>query len=260
MTAMRLISATIPILAAAIWIPASVTAFEAQGHRGARGLMPENTIAGFARAVAAGVHMLELDVVMSADGELVVHHDLQLSPYLARGGDGKWIEPPASVLRSMTWAAIQKIDVGRIKPGSRYARRFAKQQAIDGTRIPKLSDVFDWLHNSGADHVGLNIETKINPLQPDLSPTPEALAEAVVKLARGEAERRTIVIQSFDWRTLRRVQEIAPELATSYLSAQQAWLDNIQRDQDGTSPWTAGADVDDYRGSVPRLIKAPGGR
>ena len=238
----------------------SADAFEAQGHRGARGLAPENTIAGFARALAAGVHMLELDVVMSADNELVVHHDLTLSPHLARGSDGNWIEPPAPALRSMTWAQIKKIDVGRIKPGSRYARRFAKQQAVDGTGMPKLSAVLDWLRNSGADHVGLNIETKINPLRPELSPRPEALAEALVNLVKEEAVRRTIVIQSFDWRTLRRVQEIAPQLATSYLSAQQIWLDNIQRDQDGTSPWTAGRDVDDHAGSVPRLIKSSGGR
>ena len=67
-------------------------------------------------------------------------------------------------------------------------------------------------------------------------------------------------VQSFDWRTLRHVQSRAPGVATVYLSAQQEWLDNIRRGQDGPSPWTAGLDIDDFAGSIPRLVQAAGGR
>ena len=86
-----------------------------------------------------------------------------------------------------------------------------------------------------------------------------AMAEALVALltTAGVSERATI--QSFDWRSLRKVQEIAPTLPTVYLTAEQSWLDNQERGRPGTSPWTAGFDVDAYDGSVPRTVKAAGG-
>ena len=67
-------------------------------------------------------------------------------------------------------------------------------------------------------------------------------------------------IQSFDWRTLRHVQTLAPEIPTVYLTAQQRWLDNVEIGRPGRSDWTAGLDVDDFGGSVPRLVAAAGGR
>jgi glycerophosphoryl diester phosphodiesterase len=66
-------------------------------------------------------------------------------------------------------------------------------------------------------------------------------------------------VQSFDWRSLHAVQSLAPEIKTSYLTVQQQWFDNVQAGRPGTSPWTAGMDVDDYGGSIPRTIKQAGG-
>ena len=69
-----------------------------------------------------------------------------------------------------------------------------------------------------------------------------------------------VIIQSFDWRTLQEVQRRAPAVEISYLSAQQNWRDNLRKGEAGPSPWTAGFDLDDFGGSVPRLVKAAGGR
>ncbi|NIQ56323.1 MAG: glycerophosphodiester phosphodiesterase, partial [Gammaproteobacteria bacterium] len=89
----------------------------------------------------------------------------------------------------------------------------------------------------------LNVETKLSPLNPRLTPAPEIFAKRVVDTvtAAGAADR--VTVQSFDWRTLRHVQSIAPGIATAYLTARQRWLDNIQAGQPGPSPWTAGLDV-----------------
>ncbi len=74
----------------------------------------------------------------------------------------------------------------------------------------------------------------------------------------GAAGRTTV--QSFDWRTLKVAQDLAPEIATAYLTAEQNWLDNIERGRPGASRWTAGLDVDAFDGSVPRLIEQAGGQ
>ncbi|MBT8330937.1 MAG: hypothetical protein KJP06_01290, partial [Deltaproteobacteria bacterium] len=106
------------------------------GHRGSAGLMPENTLAGFSRACELGVDAVELDVLVSADGEIVVYHDFRLKPDLTRKPDGLWLNsglPPA--IRDLQLADLKRYDVGRLKPGSRYSRRYPEQQSADGERI-----------------------------------------------------------------------------------------------------------------------------
>ena len=72
-----------------------------QGHRGARGLFPENTLSGFAAALAIGVDSFELDVAVTADGVPVVSHDAALNPDLARGPDGAWLTAPGPLIRTL---------------------------------------------------------------------------------------------------------------------------------------------------------------
>jgi len=85
--------------------------------------------------------------------------------------------------------------------------------------------------------------------------TPRTLVEQL----RGAGATGRITVQSFDWRTLRHIQSLAPEVETSYLTAQQRWLDNVRAGRPGASPWTAGLDVDNFEGSIPRMIKQAGG-
>ena len=76
------------------------------GHRGARGLFPENTLEGFAAAAALGLDGIELDVALTADGVPVVCHDPVLNPALARGPDGAWIAAPGPLIHALPEAAL----------------------------------------------------------------------------------------------------------------------------------------------------------
>jgi len=100
----------------------------------------------------------------------------------------------------------------------------------------------------------------VTPLAPADTLPPAAFADTLVDVIRDAGMISRVSIQSFDWRTLQQVQATAPEIETVYLSAQQRWLDNIEQGKPGVSPWTAGVDVDDFGGSVPRMVAAAGGR
>ena len=194
----------------------TAAAFDLQGHRGARGHAPENTLAGFARALAIGVDTLELDVGVTRDGVVVIHHDRRLNPDLARGPDGKWVRAPAPTIYSLTYAELARYDVGRIRPGSEYARRFPHQQPIDGTRIPRLAELFELVKKS---EVRFNIETKLSSDAPDETLPPEPFARALLAEVRKAGVERRTTIQSFDFRTLAVVQREAPVVRTAYLTS-----------------------------------------
>jgi glycerophosphoryl diester phosphodiesterase len=233
--------------------------FDLQGHRGARGLAPENTLVAFARALSLGVTTLELDTVVTRDGVVIVSHDAALNPDLTRGPDGKWLEAPGPIILTLTRAELLRYDVGRLRPGSLSALRFPEQVGVDGTRIPTLAEVYALSKKAGNAAVRLNVETKLDPTKPGETPPPEPFAEAVLAVVRAAGALARTSIQSFDWRTLLHVQKIAPEVETCYLTVQTG-EDQIQAGKPGASPWLAGLDVDDHGGSVPRLVKAAGGR
>jgi glycerophosphoryl diester phosphodiesterase len=237
----------------------SVAAFDLQGHRGARGLAPENSLASFERALRHGVTTLELDIAVTRDGVVVVHHDLALNPDITRDADGRWLEKPSAPIHTLDWAQLQTYDVGRIKPGTRYAAQHPRQEAIDGTRVPRLADLFDLVKRGGHDQVRFAIETKLSPLQPEATLAPERFAAVAVDEIRKAGMQQRVQILSFDWRTLQAVQRIAPEIPTVYLTAQQRWLDNIGAQRSEDSPWTAGLRLRDH-GSVAQMIKAAGGK
>ncbi len=233
------------------------SALDLQGHRGARGLSPENTLPSFQRALELGVTTLELDIAITRDGVLVIHHDPTLNPNTTRDAAGRFIEQRPAI-HSMTWAELQAYDVGRLKPGTDYARQYPEQQPVDGTRIPRLADLFDLVRRSGDDKVRFAIETKITPDRPQETPAPEPFARAVVDEIRKAGVAARSQILSFDWRTLQVVQKIAPEIQTVYLTAQQRWLDNVGAGSPEGSRWTAGFQYRDH-GSIPKMIKAAGG-
>jgi glycerophosphoryl diester phosphodiesterase len=231
------------------------------GHRGAAGLLPENTLAAFRKALDLGVDGLELDVLLTSDGELVVHHDFTLKSEIARAPDGKWIPGSAErVIRGLSLAEVRTYDVGRLQPGTRYASRYPEQQPADGERIPTLREVLALLKDRKDSRTRLFIEIKTSPEKPDWTPPPEAVADATLKVLKETDTLPQAMILSFDWRALVHVQKTAPQVPTVYLSLVSSGLDNIQPGRPGPSPWTAGIDVDEYQGSVPRAVRAAGGR
>jgi glycerophosphoryl diester phosphodiesterase len=248
----RALIVLLPIVAAA-----SAQAFDLQGHRGARGLAPENTLEGFALALSIGVTTLELDLAMTRDGVLVVSHDRRLNPDHTRL-DGNFLAAEGAPIRTLSLAELQRYDVGRLRPGSAYAADFPQQQPVDGARIPTLAALFDQVARAGADHVRFNIETKITPTSGADTPDPDAFASAAASAVRAAGVTARSSVQSFDWRTLMALKRIAPEIDRVCLTAEALNFDTVRRGEPGPSPWTAGLDIDDFAGSVPRMVAAAG--
>jgi glycerophosphoryl diester phosphodiesterase len=233
--------------------------YDLQGHRGARGLAPENTLPAFMRALDLQVTTLELDTGLTKDDIVVISHDPVLNPDLARDASGQWVTEKIAI-RSLTYAQLSKFDVGRIRPGSRYAETFAQQQAMDNTGIPTLDTLFEMVRQRGKEKVRFNIETKISPLKPDETASPEAMVRALLAVIEKNNVASRTTIQSFDWRTLQISQRLAPAIQTAYLTIQQGQLNNTGDVLKGTaSPWTAGLAARDGE-SLASLIKRAGGK
>jgi glycerophosphoryl diester phosphodiesterase len=231
------------------------------GHRGAAGLLPENTVAAFRRACELGVDGVELDVLVSADGELVVHHDYRLKPEIARTPDGTWVSSSTSpAIKDLTLAQLKAYDVGRLQPKTSYAARYPEQTPVEGERIPTLKQVIQLFKTACAASTRLLIEIKTSPEDPALTSPPEAVVDKVAALVRAEGITERVLVISFDWRSLVHIQKTAPGVATAYLTMVGGGLNNLKPGQLGTSPWTAGIDVDDFSGSAPKAVKAAGGR
>ncbi len=242
------------IVALMPFVALPAAAFDLQGHRGARGLTPENTLPAFERALALGVTTLELDIGLSADGVVVVAHDPYLNPLITRDAAGQWLAgSKGPLIRSLSLAQLQAYDVGRIQPGTPYASTFSNQQPVDGTHIPTLAALFDRVKLLGAGQVRFNIETKLHPEMPGDTASPEAMTAALLQVVRDAGMLTRISIQSFDWRTLQIVQRLAPAVPTVYLSVQSASSNNIT-----SGAWTAGFKIAEHA-SVPAMVKAAGG-
>jgi glycerophosphoryl diester phosphodiesterase len=233
-------------------------AFDLEGHRGARGVAPENTLAAFRRALEIGVTTIETDLAVTKDDVVVISHNPSLNPDLVRDPDGHWLASPGPAIRTLTFGELRRYDVGRIDPKSAYARQFPNQRAVDGERFPKLSELFDLAKASGKP-VRFNIETKITPTSGADTPDPATFARLVIEAVRAGNVVDRATVQSFDWRTLIEVKRIAPEIETSCLTIQTMDDDTVQQAPDGgPSRWHAGLALRDHGGSLPALVKAAG--
>ncbi len=230
-----------------------------QGHRGARGIRPENSLAGFAAALSVGLTTIEIDVGITADQHVVIMHDRYLNPATVRDASGQWLDGPGPSVWSLTLAQLRQYDIGRMDPDSDYARDFPDQVATDGTRVPTLEELVRLIRHAGNDKIRFNIETKISPQAPDETCDAETFATRIIaEFQRLEITERC-TIQSFDWRTLQHTQRLAPQVVTGYLSVQQSWFDTIWADAERPSPWTGRWQYSDHGKSVPNMIKAAGG-
>jgi glycerophosphoryl diester phosphodiesterase len=206
-------------------------------------MFPENTVEGFVAASALGVEAFELDVGMTADGVVVVSHDLALNPDLVRDGTGGWLNGRGPLIRSLSYAALSCYDVGRVRPGSRTAALFPEQAACDGARIPTLAAVL-----AAVPVARFTIEVKTDPAHPDRTASPQVLTDAMLAVvdAAGAAER--VVVESFDWRVQRHVRRTRGDIRL-------AWLSRAETVRDARLWWdgvAAGA-------SVPAQVAAEGG-
>jgi glycerophosphoryl diester phosphodiesterase len=198
------------------------------------------------------VTTLETDLAVTADGVVVLSHDPVLNPDLTRAADGQWTGGVA--IRSLSFADLERYDIGRLNPASRYAGQFPGQKPADGQRFPTLAALFAM---AGPD-VRFNIEIKTSPAKPELTLPPDRFAElAVAGIRQAGMESRT-TLQSFDWRGLLAVRRLAPEIATGCLSIESNGFDTVGRASGQPSPWLAGLDLAAHGGSLPRMAKAAG--
>jgi len=232
----------------------AAAAFDLQAHRGGRGLAPENTLAAFRQAVALGVTTLETDLAITQDDAVVISHEPRLNPDLVRGPDGQWLQGTGPTLHSLPLAELKRYDIGRLNPASPYGRQFPRQRPADGERFPTLAEVYA----VAPAPMRLNIETKIDPTQPDNTVDPVTFVRLVVEQVKAARAVDRTMIQSFDWRTLREARKVAPEIATACLTIETANNDTVRRHDAVPSPWLGGLDLKAHGGSLPRLARAAG--
>jgi glycerophosphoryl diester phosphodiesterase len=196
----------------------NVYAIDIYGHRGARGLSPENTLPAYQTALNLDVDYVDMDVVMTKDRVLVVQHDLALNPDITRDKGGNWIKNKHLLVKNLTLKELQQYDVGRINPRAAYAKLFPHQISKDGTPIPTLREVIQFVKRHAKKKVGFQIEIKTDPEHPELTYTPEEIAEALVKILKEENIARQTEVQAFDWRCLQALQKLDGDIATAYLT------------------------------------------
>ena len=195
-------------------VRAVISTVEVHGHRGARGLRPENTLSGFAHAVALGVDAIELDAGLSADGTVVLNHDQTLSarnladtaPAQQDDPDYPYVGRP---IRELTLAQLRTVVAG------------------DGSNIPTLAEACALLAPS---HVELSVELKTDPTWTDEETALFTAAVADVLRTHDLAQRARLL--AFDWRVLTEARRHCPELGRVALLERKTLALN--------TPWLAG--------------------
>lgn len=177
------------------------------GHRGARAIYAENTIAGFLYAIESGADALELDVHVTGDGVLVVAHDPRINREICTGPH------TGAAIRDLTLAEVRQCDCGSVTNP-----RFPRQKAVPGARLPTLDEVLDL--GARAD-LQFDIEVKSYPDHPEWSPAPESFARMVIDAVRARRLAARVVIQSFDFRVLLAAKQLAPEIRLAALWEEQ---------------------------------------
>ncbi len=233
-------------------------------HRGGAGLFPENTLAAVKYALFLGVDAIEIDVQLTADGQVVVYHDLELNPDITRHESGEWLVKPGPAVKSLTYEQLYAYDVGSARPGSDYAKKHPERRNIDGERIPLLQDVIDLMRSDGRGNERLWVEIKTDPTRPELSSDGVETAEAVLAILGANAFFSRSAVLSFDWSALKHVQKRKPRMRVVYVTMDPGWL----RRDGGQDPaankqtqlkWRAGVDLDAYKGSMPEAVAVNGG-
>ena len=193
--------------------------FDKEGHRGCRGLMPENTIPAMLRAIDLGVTTLEMDALITHDRKVIISHDPYFSAEITTKPDGHFMthaEEKSFILFNMDYAATQSYDVG-LKPNPGFPR----QEKLAAHK-PLLSDLIDsveeYCRNQGRAGPFYNIETKSLPSTDNIyHPPPEEFVDLLMQVILSKSILSRTIIQSFDPRTLVIIHKKYPETKTSLL-------------------------------------------
>ena len=201
------------LAAALLTLGASAVAasFDVEGHRGARGLEPENTMPAFARAVALGVDTLELDVAITRDGVPVVSHSPLVEGAICSAPTGQPALATGVTIHSLDWRDVQRFDCGS-KPNPAFGR----QAARPGAGIPRLSDVLQLARTAG---VRVNVETKVTPAweASGVTPAPSVFVTLIAAALRDAGMLNAATLQSFDPRVFPLAHQAMPGVPLAWL-------------------------------------------
>ncbi|MBX2947520.1 MAG: glycerophosphodiester phosphodiesterase [Cyclobacteriaceae bacterium] len=193
--------------------------FDLQGHRGARGLLPENTIPAFIKALDYGVTTIELDLAVTKDGRVIVSHEPWMSAEICLQPDGSEIAKADEMnfnIYQLTYDEVEKFDCG-----SRGNSRFPEQEKRSAHK-PLLSDVIiaveDYIKNNSRYEVDYNIEIKSRKDGDNIyHPTPQEFSDKVYQLVDQYLPWERIVVQSFDLRVLKYWKTTYPHVRLAFL-------------------------------------------
>ncbi|RIJ43061.1 glycerophosphodiester phosphodiesterase family protein [Pontibacter oryzae] len=198
---------------------APLPAFDTEGHRGARGLMPENTIPAMIKAIDLGVTTIEMDCHITKDGKVVVTHDPHLNPAYARTPQGQNITEEEShkyAVYQMDYEQVRAFEMGT-KPYDLYP-----QQQKTKTYIPLLAELVDsvqaYLKENKLPQVFYNIEVKSKEGKDgELHPAPAEFVSRMVEVLQQKEITPYVIIQSFDKRALQELRRQYPQVRASLL-------------------------------------------
>jgi len=193
--------------------------FDKQGHRGCRGLMPENTIPAMLKALDLGVTTLEMDIAITKDKKPVLSHEPWFAQDITTKPDGTYMgewEERKYVIYWMSYEQVKTFDVG-MKPHP----RFPQQQKMKVVK-PLLADVIDSCEKhataTGRSLPYYNIETKTDPqLDSVFHPMPAEFVDLLMSVINEKGIKDRVIIQSFDFRTLQYLHQKYPEMKTAML-------------------------------------------
>ena len=222
------------------------------GHRGARGLFPENSMVGFENILKMGVTLIELDVVFSKDKTPIITHDHTINPSTSRDVDGEFVNENIKV-SSLTVEQIKNYEIGRLDLDSDYGRRFPEQAQLDGIYMPTLQELFEKMQQPEFEQMRLMVEIKSEPNYS--SQDRENIASLVIKQIREANLSNKVLLHSFDWLLLSEFKKKDPKITTSFLTKK-----GYQNESENYYPSQVFMqDAAGYSNSVPEKISALGG-
>ena len=225
------------------------------GHRGARGILPENSIQGFEFALSIGVNLLELDVVLTRDDIPVITHNHRLHASTFRDSNGNFLLGEEPKVSSLSFAEIESFDIGRIDGGSDYGRRFPDQAQLDGIRVPRLSELLQLASQPEYNDTHLMLELKSDPDFAEDSEYRERLVATVVREVRAADLATRTLLHSFDWNLLAECRRQAPDMPASFLTQLPDNADEVGED----SSKSISPDFQGRTDHIPDLVKEAGG-
>jgi glycerophosphoryl diester phosphodiesterase len=222
------------------------------GHRGARGVMPENTLESFKYLFENKIHAYETDILISKDFIPVVTHDFRLDPSYTKDINDNWIEDENIKIIDLTYDQILQFDVGTLNKLSKYGRKFINQKSLENQKIPKLSELLKLTSDNIVEDLLINLEIKSTPIEKNLTPEPDEMVKMIIdEVSRSNLEDR-IIYSSFDWRVLREIKERDAKIPRAYLTS------GVKGKIYDKSPWLDFTPL--HNGvELPELIKALGG-